>query len=128
MLLIARMSAPLQLSDYLTLNLRLVAGDAQTCGVGPKGVRPKASAAGPYTAAFCHACLPDEWDEAEVGAEAIFGIAGQFLAEKLLLAVNAEDKDPNRQGDGGQCNPRAQRQWSGEGEHGPASIHGVAKW
>jgi hypothetical protein len=36
-------------------------------------------------------CLPEEWDKPEAGVEAIFGIAGQFLAQDLFLVEEPEN-------------------------------------
>lgn len=42
--------------------------------------------------------LPEEWDEPEAGVEAIFGIAGQFLAKNLFLIEQAENDDGDEEG------------------------------
>jgi len=34
--------------------------------------------------------LPDEGDETEAGAQAVFGIAGQFLAQDFFLVEQAK--------------------------------------
>ena len=45
-----------------------------------------------------HRAPPDEWNEAEGGVEAVFRIAGQFLAKNLFLIEQAENDDGNEEG------------------------------
>jgi len=53
--------------------------------------------------------LPEEGEEAEAGAEAILGIAGELLAEEFLFVEEAENDQRNEEEKGGQGDIGAER-------------------
>ena len=72
------------------------------------------------------AVLPEERDEPEAGAQAVFGIAGQLAAEDSFLVEQAQDDAGDEEGKGRPGEIGAERQGNEKPHHDHAEIHGVA--
>jgi hypothetical protein len=70
--------------------------------------------------------LPDEWDESEAGAEAVFRIAGQFLAQNLFFVEETENDQRDEEKEGRQSEVRAECQGREEHHCTDTQIHGMA--
>ena len=74
------------------------------------------------------ALSPDERDQVEARAQAVFGIAGQLPPKDFFLVQQAQDQKGDKDGKGRQGEIRTERQGNEKKHHDHHEIHGVANY